>query len=483
MTDQKTIQGKQYRPQAGAQESFIHSDADIAIYGGAAGGGKSWALLYESMRYADVSGYGAVIFRRTSPQIRNEGGLWDESQEMFLDRGGVPLESTLTWKFPVFGTKIKFAHLEYDKTRHDWQGSQIPFIGFDELTHFTEKQFFYMLSRNRSVCGVKPYIRATTNPSSSSWVRQLVDWWIDPKTGLAIESRSGVVRYFIRLAGKLHFTDSPEEMREQFGDDIEFKSLTFIKASISDNKILMEKDPAYLANLRALPDVERQQLEDGNWNAEPEGDIYKSELFGTYTKDDCVNFDRLIVTADTAEKTAEHNAYSVFALFATRYGDKNLYVLDLIRFKEEIKGLEQRAIGFFNKHHTRRFNNNAAMSYFGIEDKSSGTQLLQLLQGKIGVSAIKREADKKNNTSKKWQRADAVANRLTLDGCQILLPSEPTYYTNAEWVSEYKNELKAAQKDGEDKGFWDQVDVTSDAAQELGLLKEIMLDASALTMS
>lgn len=486
MNQPATIQGKQYRPQEGAQESFIHSEADIAIYGGAAGGGKSWALLYESMRYADVQGYGAVIFRRTSPQIRNEGGLWDESQQMFIDRGGVPAESTLTWKFPAQKTKIRFCHLEYDKTRHDWQGSQIPFIGFDELTHFTEKQFFYMLSRNRSTCGVRPYIRATTNPSSSSWVRQLIDWWIDPKTGLAIKSRSGVIRYFIRLAGKLHFAWNVEELREQFGDDVlyqdidgekypNFKSITFINASIADNKILMKADPAYIANLMALPMVERQQLLEGNWNAEPEGDIFKSAHFGTYTNIEATGFNRLIVTVDTAEKIEDSNAYSVFGLFATKYGaDSNLYVLDVIRFRAELPDLLKKAQAFFRKHHGKRFNNNPAFSSFEIEDKSSGTQLLQVMRQSYGVKAIERIGKQK-----KWERADAVGSRLELDNAKIMLPSEPTVYTDAAWVDEYKAELMGAQREGEAHGFWDQVDVTADAGAKL-ILSQKKLDASML---
>ena len=88
-----------------------------------------------------------------------------------------PREAQLEWIFPG-GAKIKFAHLEYDSTVLDWQGSALAFIGYDELTHFTEKQFFYMLSRNRSTSGVRPYIRGTTNPDPDSWgsaIHRLVD--------------------------------------------------------------------------------------------------------------------------------------------------------------------------------------------------------------------------------------------------------------------------------------------------------------------
>jgi hypothetical protein len=74
---------------------------------------------------------------------------------------------------------------------YDWQGAQIPLICFDELTHFRAHQFFYMVSRNRSTCGVRPYIRATCNPDADSWVANFLAWWIDPETGFPIPERAG----------------------------------------------------------------------------------------------------------------------------------------------------------------------------------------------------------------------------------------------------------------------------------------------------
>jgi len=136
------------RPQEGPQTAFLSSPADIAIYGGAAGGGKSWALLAEPLRNISNPKFGAVIFRRTTTQIRNEGGLWDESSHMYAPLGGDPKDMTLDWRFPS-GANISMAHLEYDKSVLNWQGSQIPLLCFDELTHFSARQFFYMMSRNR----------------------------------------------------------------------------------------------------------------------------------------------------------------------------------------------------------------------------------------------------------------------------------------------------------------------------------------------
>jgi hypothetical protein len=110
-----------------------------------------------------------VFFRRLTPQITNPGGLWDESQNFYPRLGGIPHVGMREWRWPRAG-KIKFSHLQFDSTVYDWQGAQIALICFDELTHFTAHQFFYMVSRNRSTCGVRPYIRATCNPDADSWV-------------------------------------------------------------------------------------------------------------------------------------------------------------------------------------------------------------------------------------------------------------------------------------------------------------------------
>ena len=265
----------EHGPQPGPQTAFLaQSEADISIYGGAAGGGKSWALLYEAAHYADQKGFTGIIFRRNATQVRNPGGLWDESMRMYPDFNARPVQQTLEWVFPPHGTRIKFAHIEYDSTVLDYQGMQACFMGFDELTHFTRNQFFYMLSRNRSTCGVRPYIRATCNPDADSWVADFVSWWVDPATGKAIPERSGALRWFVNISDTLHWADSPEELKAAWGRDVMPKSVTFISASLKDNKILMDKDPGYLANLKALPLVERERLLEGNWIIRPAAGMY-----------------------------------------------------------------------------------------------------------------------------------------------------------------------------------------------------------------
>ena len=144
---------------------------------------------------------------------------------------------------------------------------------FDELTHFSRAQFFYLLSRNRSTCGIKPYIRATTNPDAESWVAEFISWWINQDTGYPIAERSGAVRWFARVGDVLQWADSKEELRERFLE-CEPKSVTFIPAKLEDNTIPVNADPGYRANLMALPLVERERLLGGNWKIRPSSGMY-----------------------------------------------------------------------------------------------------------------------------------------------------------------------------------------------------------------
>lgn len=271
---------RRIRPQPGPQEAFLGSSADIAIYGGSAGGGKTWALLMEPLRHTHNPRFGATIFRRNTVQVRNEGGLWDESEGLYGAIGASPKEHVLEWRFPS-GAGVSFAHLEHDKTVLNYQGAQIPLIGFDELTHFSAKQFWYMLSRNRSMCGVRPYVRATCNPDADSWVAEFIAWWINQETGLPIPERAGVLRWFVRIGDKIQWADNPQDLAEFRAPDehgnmvpIPPKSVTFVPAKLTDNPALMAADPGYLANLMALPTVERERLLGGNWKIRPAAGLY-----------------------------------------------------------------------------------------------------------------------------------------------------------------------------------------------------------------
>ena len=261
-------------PQKGPQERFLATSADICIYGGAAGGGKTFGLLLEPLRHMKNKDFNSVIFRRDYTQVTSPGGLWDSSKKIYsYVKGCYPLKTPkLHWNFQS-GASVNFAQLGSDEDCLSWQGSQVTMIGFDELTHFSEYQFFYMLSRNRTDSGVAPYVRATCNPDADSWVAEFINWWIDPDTGYPIPERSGKVRWMVRLNEAIYWFDTRQEAIDaaiENGMDYEkavimAKSVTFIASTLQDNKILMKNDPGYMANLMALALVERERLLYGNW--------------------------------------------------------------------------------------------------------------------------------------------------------------------------------------------------------------------------
>ena len=304
-----TIEAIEISAQPGPQTQFLQSPADIAIYGGAAGGGKTYALLLEPTRHLHNKNFGAVIFRRLIPSIKIEGGMWDESQGIYPQIGGSPLKGDLLWRWPN-GVKITFAGIEYESDKYKYHGAQIALLQFDQLEEFTESMFFYMLSRNRSISGVKPYVRAGANPEPG-WLANFLDWWIE-EDGFANLERAGVLRWFVRRGEQLHWGNSEEELVKKFPEEYP-KSVTFIPASVYDNKILLEKNPEYLSNLMALPPVDRARLlgdpkRGGNWKIKPEaGKVYNRSWY-SYRGDlpdggvDCLYWDLAATEADFKTK-------------------------------------------------------------------------------------------------------------------------------------------------------------------------------------
>jgi hypothetical protein len=134
-----------------------------------------------------------------------------------------------------------------------------------------------MISRNRSTCGVRPYVRGSTNPDASSWVKRFLAPWVDRK--YPDPAQSGELRYFLRISGEIIWARTPEELKARYGQDQLPKSVTFVRASIFDNKIGMAKDPEYLGNLQAQTPVERARLLDGDWDVKNDGLVYPD--FGT----------------------------------------------------------------------------------------------------------------------------------------------------------------------------------------------------------
>ena len=265
---------------------FQVSPADITIYGGAAGGGKTYALLMDPLRHRDNGLFGSVIFRNTFPQIDSEGGLWDTSELLYPYVQGQPNRSRYWWTFPS-GMRVRFGYLNRDSDKFYYQGAQIAMIAYDQLEQIGESSFFFMLSRNRSMSGIPGYIKATCNPDADSWLAQFLAWWI-ADDGYAHSDRSGKIRFFIRYREALVWSSRPEKLLA-IDPQAEPKSVTFITSTVYDNQILLQKDPSYVANLKALLPVDRERLlghptRGGNWKIKAgAGDIFNRDWFELVT--------------------------------------------------------------------------------------------------------------------------------------------------------------------------------------------------------
>lgn len=338
------------KPQPGPQEVILSTPADIGIIGGSLFGGKTWSLVIEPLRHIHVDGFTFVAFRRQMPEHTQPGGMWAESEKWYPSLGGVPRTHAHEWDFPE-GALGKFAGLEYLKDLENWKGAQICCLLFDQLESFVEKQFFVMLSRNRSTCGVRPYCRASCNPDPDSFLVVFLAWWIDAE-GWAIPDRSGVIRWFIRVDDALvwatetcpvdhydryaeHEAAAKAELETQFsghGDDA--LSVTFVLARLQDNTIGNALDPDYIRKVRALPRVEQTRLlggdRGGNWKVRATaGEIFDRAWFKTRLEAVPTDLTAVVLYVDKAG-TQGGGKYTAAVLMGKRAGGRYI-VLDIER--------------------------------------------------------------------------------------------------------------------------------------------------------
>lgn len=253
-----------------AKQAIFQSRGEYeALYGGAAGGGKSDALLTEALRQVHIPHYRGLILRKTYPQLSE---LVDRSRELYSKAypKAVYNDSKHFWKFPS-GAKIYFGAMQHTKDRINYQGKRYDFIAFDELTHFTWEEYSYMFSRNRpSGPGTRCYIRATTNPGGigHGWVKErfitAAPAMTPVKTKVAIPGPDGKILKMER-------------------------SRIFVPSTVFDNNELLKNDPNYLANLSLLPEKEKRALLYGDW------DSFAGQVF-TEWKNDPAHYDDRIAT-------------------------------------------------------------------------------------------------------------------------------------------------------------------------------------------
>ena len=223
-----------FKANEGPQEEFLAAGETDVLYGGAAGGGKSYAMLIDPLRFAHRSAHRAIILRRSMPELRE---LIDKSRELYPKAfpGAKYKEVEKMWTFPS-GAKMEFGFLERDADVYRYQGQAYSFIGFDEITHLpTEFAWNYLGSRLRTTDPeIEVYMRCTANPGGSGahWVKKR---YIDP---------------------------APPNDSFRGADGLTRK---FIPARLQDNPYLA-KDGRYEQMLASLPPTQRQQLLEGNWD-------------------------------------------------------------------------------------------------------------------------------------------------------------------------------------------------------------------------
>lgn len=240
---------------------------DEALYGGAAGGGKSDCALAEALRQVEIPHYHGLILRKTFPQLSD---LIERSTEIYKRayKKAKYNDQKHCWTFPS-GAKIYFGSMQYTKDRTNYQGKRYDYIDFDELTQFLWDEYSYMFSRNRpSGPGTRCYIRAQANPGGVG------HGWVKERFITAGKPMETIWEEF-----KIRYPDGHEESR--------WKSRIFVPSSVFDNKILLKNDPDYLTRLSSMPERERNALLYGDW------DTFSGQVFTEWRNDSDHYLDRI----------------------------------------------------------------------------------------------------------------------------------------------------------------------------------------------
>jgi len=313
------------------QAAFLESKAYEALYGGAAGGGKSEALLVGALRWVSNPNFRGLILRRTFADL--ERSLIERSRALY--KAAVPEaeynEMHRRWRFPS-GAVIYFGHLDTEAAKYNYQSAEFSYVAFDELTHFTETQYTYLLSRARSAHGLPIRIRSATNPGGDGheWVMRRWGPWLDVSHDA--RAKPGEVRWYRNTESGIAWCD-----RGQKGA----LSRVFFPAKLSDNPHLANNDPDYVERLKGLDRVTRGQLLDGDWLVRRgEGLLFKRDWFEIVdaipSSSPIVSraryWDRAATAEADAQRAGRDSDYTAGVLVSANR-DGILFVEDVARFR------------------------------------------------------------------------------------------------------------------------------------------------------
>lgn len=386
------------------QQAFLLLDCLEAMYGGAAGGGKSDALLMAALQYVDVPGYAALLLRRTFADLALPGAVMDRSHDWLEGTDARWNDRDKTWTFPA-GATLTFGYLATDRDKYRYQSAEFQFIGFDELTQFTQAQYTYLFSRLRRLeDSTAPLrMRAASNPGGvgHGWV---YDRFMPDLTPEAVEHR--------RKTGRI-----------------------FIPAKLADNPHVDRV--TYRTSLAELDEVERRQLEEGLWVTDPAGKPFLREWWRGINRYDPER-DRALLHGvvgrwhswDTAIKTAEHNAYTALVVGEVT-ADYRLLIREVWQDRLMVPFLAD-----IVRERAEADNRDGKLEMVVIEDQASGTGVVQTLG--LGDAWLARRlfAFRPSAHGDKVQRAQQAA-LWCKRGC-VLLPHPGS---NAPWLYEFEKQV------------------------------------------
>lgn len=419
------------------QRTFLEYEGKLCLFGGAAGGGKSQALLMAACQYLDVPGYAAIIFRRTYVDLSQPGALMDSALRLFSripwarrqDGGRKWVFDTRPGKPPA---TLSFAHLDNSGDRFNYQGAEYQFIGFDELTQHPEENFRYLFSRLRRprcdehgqemnehcpVCqivhelaSVPLRMRCTSNPGGEygEWVKELF------VVGAVREDDPDGPEYLLssterQFSGSWDKHQTCQEcsgsgrLRNENGREEPclycegegVRRIRFIPSRLQDNPSLDVRE--YRQSLIFLGEAERHRLESGRWDVTEKGNLFQQEWIRHYTlKGEISPRSRPIpilhrpgmtdaiydssswsyfVTADTASTLKSYSDYTVICVWGYNVLTYDLILCDVLRDRMEVPAILPEIVRLYKQW---------GCSEAVIENKSSGIGIIQQAYGPQG---------------------------------------------------------------------------------------------------
>lgn len=392
------------------QAEFLVLENKEALYGGAAGGGKSDALLMAALQYVGEPDYAAILFRRTYKDLKLPGALMDRAHQWLDGTDAKWSEANKQWTFPS-GATLTFAYLQHENDKFNYQGSEYQFVGFDELSQFEESQYRYLFSRLRRLQGSKVPIRAR------------------------VASNPG---------GRGH-----EWVKQRFIVEGETKGRIFVPATLEDNPHLDADE--YEASLMELSEIERRQLRYGDWDVMPDGNMFKREWFKIVQ--DYPSDAKIIrywdLAATDQSKTNVRSAFTAGVLMAMK--DGQYFIIDMKRVQLRPMAVEKLI------RQTAEIDSVRVPVWMEQEPGSSGVNTIDHYKRKV-LSGFAFYGDRP--TGSKEDRARPLSAAAEAGN---------VFLVRGEWINDFLDEIVAFP----DSNAKDQVDVCSASIFILNEMKDM----------